>query len=420
ELVVAGVIFAVFLTPGTPTVTNDPNKSVCEHWATLAEEMTGSGKMQTCVNNSTKSCTRVDCTGTVLYEHDLFSELEIDYCFGSELHSCLDPPSMDFYLKIPSKKYTLSERIRHDTDIDIKEVSYPAGKIGNVHPVLYFEFERQEDGNFKFSVTIKVKLVTVAGTSMFVNRLERTLIDEETIHGTTCSKLVKDTRDKPPEEFTKAECHAEKYSPSSILPSGVQIPPSATLSKSCSFSESLCVPRETCQLDLPKPKCVCKTEYTLSPKGDVCLTNSRYGEACVEEDDCGDNEVCAPLPTRICQCRKGLTYSSVHHVCVAPLHPGPGTGAPPGPKPPVVTTQAPKSGVNGTSTAQGGVSSFVKVKLPIILGCVLGAFVLSAVTVWGMIYLRKRGTQRNRLDTALNMQDDSTDALLGDMDDMNM
>ena len=50
-----------------PTITNDPNKSVCEHWATLAKQMTGSGKFQTCVNDKSKSCTRVDCTGTVLY-----------------------------------------------------------------------------------------------------------------------------------------------------------------------------------------------------------------------------------------------------------------------------------------------------------------------------------------------------------------
>ncbi|KAK3774035.1 hypothetical protein RRG08_030117 [Elysia crispata] len=422
KFLIAGIILAVFLTPGMPTITNDPNKSVCEHWATLAKQMTGSGKFQTCVNDKSKSCTRVDCTGTVLYPLSSVSgikndDIEIDYCFGSELHSCLDPASMDFYLQIPAKNYTFSERIRHDTDIEIKEISYSIGSMGKVHPVLYFEFERQEDGNFKFSLKVKVKLITAAGTSMFVNGFEKSLIDEETIHGTTCSKLTNDTADKPSDQFANGQCHAKKYKPSSTSPTPVKIRPSATLSKSCSLSGKFCDFRENCNYNSPEPKCVCKTEYKLSPKGDVCLSSSRYGKVCKKDNDCGDNEICA-LPKRICQCKEGLAFSGVNQMCMAP-QPGEPTDAP-SPSPLVLTTQAPESEVNGTAAAQGGGKSFVKEKLPIILGCVLGGFVLSAVTVWGIIYLRKRVPQRNSLDTALDMQDESTEALLGDTDDMNM
>ncbi|GFR89073.1 hypothetical protein ElyMa_000784800 [Elysia marginata] len=266
--------------------------------------------------------------------------LEIDYCFGFQLNSCLTPISMDFYLKVPAKKkYVYSTRIKGDRDEEITALSYSLGSLGKIHPMLAFEFEHKPDGNIKYSVVLNVlssKKTTVDSLS---------LINEETLHGTECSELIKDTVNEPPKEFTKTECHAKKYgSPSST--SSADYKPSATLSKRCGTSGGWCDPTESCDFSLPRPVC-------------VCLEG------------------------------------------------------------PSVTTQEPASAVNGTSGNAGG-SSFVKHKLPIVLGCVLSAFVLLALTMWGAIYLRKKRIFRNRLDTALDMQDDSASALLGDTDDMIM
>ncbi|GFN92764.1 hypothetical protein PoB_001927000 [Plakobranchus ocellatus] len=66
-IVVLGVLLASFHAQGSPKLTNDPNTAVCEHWSDVARQMTGSGRSQTCVNNKTDSCTRLDCNGTVVY-----------------------------------------------------------------------------------------------------------------------------------------------------------------------------------------------------------------------------------------------------------------------------------------------------------------------------------------------------------------
>lgn len=369
------------------------------------------GKIQTCVNNRTDSCTQIDCTGTYLYlKLSQDKGLEIDYCFGFRLNSCLDPTSMDFYLKVPAKNFTWSSRIQGDTDVDIKELTYPLPGGKKIYPMLSFEFEHKEDGNVKFSVDLNV-----VGPEEFQDTLS--LIDEETLHGTNCAKLIKDTVKKPSDDFTKGLCHAKKYG--GLSPTGnKKNTPSATLSKSCGV-DTLCSLGEICNLSLKKPVCTCMevSGYQKSPKGDFCLSGSHHGEPCKEKNECGEHEVCAE-PKGICQCEQGFIFSTKYRRCS--IHrPGEPTEAPPTTSPPLVTTEGPEPAVNGTSAKSGG-SLFVKEKLPVVLGCILGAFVLLALTLWGAIYLRKRRIFRNRLDTALDMHDDSTVGLLGDTDDLVM
>ena len=65
----------------------------------------------------------------LLIQHPRFfgvqhNAIEVDYCFGSVLNSCLKPISIDAYLEVPDKKQKWSGRIRQDTDIKLKGQSF--------------------------------------------------------------------------------------------------------------------------------------------------------------------------------------------------------------------------------------------------------------------------------------------------------
>ncbi|GFN92763.1 hypothetical protein PoB_001926900 [Plakobranchus ocellatus] len=328
---------------------------------------------------------------------------------------------MDFYLQVPSKNQTFTRRIHHDTDVEIKEISFDIPLYGSVYPVLSFEFEHQQNGDIKFSVKVMVK----AGIS-YVPDVDLVIIDEETIHGKTCMNISNDTSDKPGAGLVLGQCFPEKYTFPSAGPSPGKpgYKPSATLNKSCDMKTKHCGSGEVCDLSKKQPVCRCQGEFKLSQKGDVCISESRYGQKCRQQHECGYHEECVKN-LAICRCEEGYTYSTSHRMCI--FHqPGTPTEAPPkgadtpGPPPAQVTTQEPQGTVNGTSGSGGGGKSPVMAKLPPILGGVLGGVTVLAAATWGFVYFRRRRLLRNRLDTALSMRDESTEALLGDTDDMVM
>ncbi|KAH9525722.1 hypothetical protein Btru_002195 [Bulinus truncatus] len=378
---------------------------VCDYWGNIARSMTSS--LQSCTNEKTKTCTRLDCSGTVSFSQMqlLPRKLQFDYCFGAQLNSCNVPISIDFYLQVPDRNVSFTTRISQDKLVDIPGIAIPLGELGRAEPKLKFQFEKNSQGNIKYSVML---LVYVAGSEM--DMLKRTLIDSETIHALPCAQHVSDISGQPSSEFNKSvgQCHGEKIS----TPIPPTVPtrtytPSVTLNKTCDARNHPCGHLEMC--DLSSRVCRCLPEATLSLARDACINTSNLGAACSVDSDCsGPNMQCkiTQQGQKDCQCKDGYSLSIWTDSC-AFVRPGNPNSTP--------SHQTSKDSEDSSSDT-AYIGKIAKHNLPMIVGASLGGAMLVGLLVWLVMYWQ-HGRRRRQLEICA---DESRAPMLSSRDDDNL
>ncbi|XP_005102184.1 uncharacterized protein LOC101846081 [Aplysia californica] len=408
-------------------------ENVCAKWSQIATQLTGSGRTQTCTSPPAPNCTRLDCSGSIRFSHFMFSRhgqgpIAVDYCFGMQLNSCNSPISIDFYLVLPHWNIDHDIRISEDKNVAIPGFTIPLGTLGNVSPELDFKFEKQDDGNVTLSVKSKAKL-NAYGTTMYVDQLERTLVDEETIPVLPCAHTIPDASSSPPKSFKERVCHqgeppAAGAEASTLLPPATTVAPvkppaSKTLNQSCSLT-SPCSQGEICD-PASNETCQCQLEWKLMD--DVCVTTSHHGSPCSHRDQCGYHEICTQQGSKgtVCSCEPGSGYDAVQQMCMRGE-----TGTPEknsSSSHPDVPAPAPHSG-SGSGSEPGSQPAEAKTspsKLPLIIGGSVGGVIVLALIVVANVYLFRRYRQRrHRREPGGGLLGDSDAPLLGADDDTDL
>lgn len=389
------------------------NKAVCGEWARIAKAMTGAGKLQNCTNTKNEECTRLDCSGRISYSHYLLemfpgNQIQFEYCFGSQLNSCKDPISMDFYLQVPNKNISVVTRISQDSVMDIPGLKVPLGPMGTAVPRLQFQFERVNNGSILYSVTLLVKVVNQI-TSFDVDQLKTTLINRETIHAKECDKIEQDKDQKPSAAFNKSvsQCAPIHFTSSMSTVAPKPHTPSATLNTTCGYRTENCGHLEMCDTSIYPAKCVCQPEAALTSGNDACVSTSKLGQRCAVSSECGVHEECKET----CQCDDGYAYDTWREVCTLKRqgdhNDNHNDSTFPSP------TSESKSVPHKTSE-ESNKSGYGN--LPIIIGASLGGVILVGLLIWVISY-RQRQARRRLNSTSIS---ESRTPMLGNDDTDNL
>ncbi|CAL1541183.1 unnamed protein product [Lymnaea stagnalis] len=367
------------------------DKAVCGEWTRIAQAMTGSGKLQNCTNAKTKECTRLDCSGRISYSHSLLemfpgNQIQFEYCFGSQLNSCKDPISVDFYLQVPNKNISMMTRISQDNVIDIPGLRVPLGPLGNAVPRLQFQFERGKNGSITYSVTLLVKVVNQIA-SYDVDQLRTTLIDRETIHAKHCDSIERDEDQMPSAAFNKSvsQCSPINFTSPTSTVAPKPHKPSATLNTTCDLINKICGHLEMCDSSVNPHVCVCQPEATMSSGNEACVTTSKLGQTCTLTAECGIHEKC----NKTCQCDDGHGYDTWREICTL-KRPGDHKDNHNDSTVPSPTSQS-KQLPHKTSDES---SKSGHHNLPIIIGASVGGVILVGLLIWGISFCQRRARRR--------------------------
>ncbi|XP_059140019.1 uncharacterized protein LOC131928108 [Physella acuta] len=353
-----------------------PGPDVCQTWADLAKAETFPGA-QSCTNNKTQHCTRIDCSGhfsipAFVRQLPIKVKPGYDYCFGSQLNSCSDPVSIDFYLHISTENKTFTKRITHDSYLALPELNIPL-----TSPKLHFEFEKH-DGIISFNVKL---IVNIEYGGIQMASFEEPLIKNATLYTEHCDKPTPQDANTPSPEFISSINHCNDFGytalTTQVSPTTQTYKPSSTLNKFCDI-KTACSAHEFCGTN---STCTCNLESQLSASKDYCSPFSQVNQRCMQDNDCSFNEECS---SQTCQCVQGYSYDEVRGMCVFAQH-----------------GQKPDSHMNSTAKLESPAttpsphrSEEKPVKewhnIPIYIGASVAGAMAIVLSIWGFIACRKK------------------------------